>query len=377
MKIVIDIESLRHTRTGLAQYTFRLIDGLNRINGGEEIILLNNSFKKGRETRPELPLLDNPKIEYHNFKVSKKILKPLWNAIGFPRLEHLIGGFDVYHAPTHNELPCTHAKKVLTIHDLSFMKGDYHLPEFKEYLSSYFPSAAAAADVIIADSESTRRDVIEVLKVPEEKVKTVYLAASVISRRIYDVAAIKEVCQRHTIIKDYMLYIGTIEPRKNVANIIRAYNIFREGRKEAPALVLCGGKGWMYEEIFSTHESSPYRNDIIFTGYTPNEDLAFLLSGALFFLYPSHYEGFGLPVLEAMACGAPVITSNVSSLPEVAGDAAIQVAPDDVEAMADSMRRLTDSASLREEMRQKGFAQNAGFSWERCARETMAVYHSL
>ncbi len=374
MRAVIDIESLRHTRTGLGQYVYRLIDGFGSIVKNDEILLLNNSFKKGKETKPTLPAFDNPKIGYKNLKISKKILNPLWDSVRLPRIEHLIGDFDVYHAPTHNELPLTKRKKVLTIHDLSFMMGNWHLPEFKQYLGEYFPRAASKADLIIADSESTRKDVIERLRVDESRVKTVYLAASSFSRRIEDKNEISTILKKYSIDRDYILYVGTIEPRKNVANIIKAYDIFRSSESDGPLLVLCGGKGWMYEEIMDTFQKSPHKNDILFTGYASNDELPFLLSGALLFIYPSFYEGFGLPVLEAMACGAPVITSNISSLPEVAGDAAIQIKPDNVEEMANAIGRVAASKELRDEMTQKGFIHNSGFSWERCARETLEIY---
>jgi len=142
-------------------------------------------------------------------------------------------------------------------------------------------------------------------------------------------------------------------------------------------LVLAGGKGWLYENLFRRVEELGLTEDVIFTGVVPDEDLPALMNGALLFVYPSLYEGFGLPVLEAMACGVPVITSNVSSLPEVAGDAALLVDPYDVEELAEAMRSLIESEETRADLRNKGLAQAARFSWERTAEETMRVYETL
>lgn len=376
MRIILDIESLRHTRTGLTQYTYQLICGLNEILTDDKVVLLNNSLSRGKERKPYLPPIDNSKCQYKNFKISKKLLMPLWHSIGVPRLEHLIGRFSVYHAPTHNRLPLTRAMKILTIHDLSHKKGAFQSEAFTQELNRYFPQAAKWADIIIADSESTRNDIVEFLHVDENKVVTVHLAASNWARYIEDKSVIKNIRKKYGIDRDYMLFVGSIEPRKNIANIIRAYNIYSNMQEDALLLVLCGGKGWMNEEIFKEFESSEYRKKIIFTGFVDEDDLAYMYNGASFFIYPSLYEGFGIPILEAMACGVPVITSNVSSLPEVAGDAAILISPRNVEELADSMLRLTNSASLREDMREKGLLQIRKFSWRRCAQETLSVYKS-
>ena len=375
MKTVISVDILRREITGIPRYTYELLAALAALlDGDDRLLLLNNSFRRGVVNQPRLPCLDNPRVQIKNLIVSRKLLQKVQAATGLPRLEHLIGRFDVFHATAHDELPLTRAPLIMTIHDLSYLHPGYHTPEFTSYLDHYFRDAATRADHIVADSHATRRDVIERLGVPENKVTTVHIAGHGRARVITGPDALRGVCARHGLDCAFLLYVGTLEPRKNVANLIRAYDAFRAGRANAPLLALAGGKGWMYEQIFAAAEASPFRDDIRFLGYVDDADLAPLMNAALGFVYPSLFEGFGLPVLEAMQCGAPVITSNVSSLPEVAGDAALLVDPHSVDALAHAMGRLADDETLRRDLSRKGLEQAATFSWERCANETLAVY---
>jgi glycosyltransferase involved in cell wall biosynthesis len=169
--------------------------------------------------------------------------------------------------------------------------------------------------------------------------------------------------------------VGTLQPRKNLGRLLEAYALLRKRaqRGEAPGLVIAGRKGWLYDQIFQQVERLGLESKVVFPGYVPQDDLPALLSGARLFVFPSLYEGFGLPVLEAMACGTPVACSNVSSLPEVAGDAALLVDPLDVRGMAEAMNRLLQDEGLRTQLVERGYRQVRQFSWARCARETLAV----
>jgi glycosyltransferase involved in cell wall biosynthesis len=169
--------------------------------------------------------------------------------------------------------------------------------------------------------------------------------------------------------------VGTLQPRKNLGRLLEAVALLREQaqRGEAPGLVIAGRKGWLYDPVFQQVERLGLEREVVFPGYVPQEDLPALLSGARLFVFPSLYEGFGLPVLEAMACGTPVVCSNVSSLPEVAGDAAFLVDPRDVKGMAEAMNRLLQDEGLRAEVVERGYRRVRQFSWDRCARETLAV----
>jgi glycosyltransferase involved in cell wall biosynthesis len=183
---------------------------------------------------------------------------------------------------------------------------------------------------------------------------------------------IERVKARYGIRGDYILYVGTLQPRKNLRRLLKAYAMVQK-RDETPCLVIAGRKGWLYDQIFQQVERLGLETEVIFPGYVPQDDLPTLLSGACFFVFPSLYEGFGLPVLEAMACGTPVLCSNVSSLPEVAGNVALLVDPLDVESMAEAMNRLLQDEGLRAQLVERGFQQVRQFSWDRCARETLTV----
>jgi len=207
---------------------------------------------------------------------------------------------------------------------------------------------------------------------------------------VRDEEAIEAVKARYGIAGDYVLFVGTLQPRKNLIRLIEAFSpstrlrraqSSRSGRRlsnpQSPIsnlqLVIAGKKGWLYEEIFQQVEELELEGKVVFTGYVVAGDLPALLSGAGLFVFPSLYEGFGLPVLEAMACGTPVICSNASSLPEVAGDAALLVDPLDVEGLAAAMERVLGDEALRAELIERGFERARKFSWERCARETLDV----
>jgi len=192
---------------------------------------------------------------------------------------------------------------------------------------------------------------------------------------VEDEATIEGVKARYHIRGEYVLYVGTLQPRKNLGRLLEAVALLRKEarRGEAPSLIIAGRKGWLYDPVFQQVERLGLEGEVVFPGYVPQEDLPALLSGARLFVFPSLYEGFGLPVLEAMACGTPVVCSNVSSLPEVAGDAALLVDPLDVEGMAEAMNRLLQDEGLRAELVERGYRQVRRFSWERCARATLAV----
>jgi glycosyltransferase involved in cell wall biosynthesis len=193
---------------------------------------------------------------------------------------------------------------------------------------------------------------------------------------VRDEGVIEAVKARYGIAGDYALFVGTLQPRKNLIRLIEAFSNFRFPISDF-RLVIAGKKGWLYQEIFRWVEELGLEKKVVFTGYVPEGDLPVLLSGARLFVFPSLYEGFGLPVLEAMACGTPVVCSNASSLPEVAGDAAVLVDPQDVEGLAAAMERVLGDEELRAELIVRGFEQARKFSWERCARETLDVLESV
>lgn len=377
MRIALDASPLRYRKTGIENYVYYLLKAMSEINTDDEFLLVNNSFRKGNPALLNLPPLKNPGgFQEKNPRVSKKLLRALWGFWPYPRIESFIGKIDVYHCPGIDEIPSTKALKVITIHDIYHRKGDFNPPDFTSELMEFFPRQVARADVIIAHSKNTRKDLIEELGADPEKIVCVYSAAGENMKRVTDSAAIEKVKQKLGIGREYMLFLGALGNVKNVVRIIEAYNILCEKNSDVPQLVLAGGKGYGHEKAFAAAAESPFASDIILPGYVDDADAPALMSGALFFVFPSLYEGFGIPVLEAMACGAPVLTSNAASIPEVAGDAALMVDPCNTEEIAHSMEKLMESQSLRTELREKGFERNKLFTWKKCAEETMQTYRS-
>ncbi|MEA3459659.1 MAG: glycosyltransferase family 1 protein, partial [Chloroflexota bacterium] len=281
---------------------------------------------------------------------------------------------DVLFIPAH-VLPILHPHaSVVTIHDLGYL----HYPHAHRLLDRFYLDLstrynAHAATHLIADSIATKRDLAECYGVDAAKITVVYPGYDQAAFRPADVKAIEAVKARYGIASEYILFVGTIQPRKNLVRLIEAFANLHTCILANLQLVIAGKRGWLYEGIFQRVEELGLEGQVVFTGYVAEEDLPALLSGARLLVLPSLYEGFGLPVLEAMACGTPVVCSNASSLLEVAGDAAILVDPLDVEELAAAMERVLRDKELQAEMIERGFERAKRFSWEKCAQETLAV----
>lgn len=295
---------------------------------------------------------------------------------------------DVLFVPSH-VLPLVHPRRsVVTVHDLGFL----HYPEahtlFQNlYLRWSTRHNARNAARVVADSEATRRDLLCTYGLPNERIVVAYPGLDETLAPIRDPLALESIRARYGLSRRYLLYVGTLHPRKNLVRLVKAFAALVatvEGRTELAVgdlpdgddrlqLVLAGQRGWLFEEIFKQVRELGLERRVVFTGYMPRADLPALLSGALAFVFPSLYEGFGFPVLEAMACGTPVICSNVSSLPEVGGDAALQVDPLDVEALASAMHQAVSDDGLRTALVARGFEWVRRFSWQRCASQVLQV----
>jgi glycosyltransferase involved in cell wall biosynthesis len=387
MRIAINVEILRRQLVGVVRYTYQLISGLSSVlEPDDALLLVNNSYKRGNIQHPSLPPGLSNKCIYKNIVVSRKLLKIFQSTFGLPRLEWLIGKFDVFHSTWLDPavqgiypFPPTKAARVITVHDTAFYKinAGFYEPDFIEKIDAYMRNGTSIADAILVDSDCTRCDVMEHLGVPENKIFRVYLAADPRFHPLDDAETVSKTCAQFSSERPFFLFTGTLAKNKNVANIIRAFEIFQSRCSEEFRLVLCGGNGWRHEEILDAAMKSKYQRQIVFTGYLNDDLLPILMNGATGFVFPSFYEGFGLPALEAMSCGTPVITSNTSSLPEIVGDAGLLVSPNDIEAIAHAMFRLADDIALRKQLGEKSLIQSAKFSWERCARETLAVYRNV
>jgi glycosyltransferase involved in cell wall biosynthesis len=268
---------------------------------------------------------------------------------------------------------------VVTVYDLSFLRyREAFRPFNRWYLSRLTAHSVKRARAVITISESTRQDVIDFLDVPPERVRTIYCGCDENFRPL-PAAEIEAFKALHQLPGTFVLYLGTLEPRKNVDGLIRAYARWRERQPDAPPLIVAGGKGWYYHQIFKLVESLNLTESIRFPGYIPQDELPLWYNAATLFVYPSHFEGFGLPVLETMACGTPVITSTVSSLPEVAGQDGVArlVSPTDAEALAEAMNEVMVDADLRASMSERGLARAAKFKWQKTAQETIAIYQKV
>ena len=282
---------------------------------------------------------------------------------------------DVLFVPAH-VLPIAHpARTVVTIHDLGYLHHpEAHTRGARYYLEWSTRFNARQASHIIADSESTRRDLLHHYGVPAGRISVVYPGGGTTDPSVVDPGDLSRVKKRYGLPAKYLLYVGTIQPRKNLERLLEAYALLAQSNEgDDLGLVIAGKKGWLFEGIYRRATELGLGERVVFPGYVETNDLPALMSAATAFVLPSLYEGFSLPVLEAMSYGTPVICSNVSALPEVVGDAAWLVDPLNVGELAEAMRRVASDEKLRGDLRQRGFEQAARFSWDRCAREVLDV----
>lgn len=314
--------------------------------------------------------------------VPRRLQYLLWHFAGLAGpLADAAAGMDVLHTPILLVPPKKAGRKaavplVVTVFDLSIqLFPQHHTRQLRLFMESGLRRAVRDADAFIAISESTKRDLVRLTGINPKRVRVTPLAADPLFQPVPDDCG---VLARLGIDQPYILYVGTLEPRKNIMVLLHAFAALPDRDPlKGTLLVLAGAKGWMYDEIFVLAATLGLNDRIRILGFVANEDLPMLYGKAQVFVYPSLFEGFGLPVLEAMQCGAPVITTNVSSLPEVAGDAAILISPDDTAGLVTSLTRLLSEPALRDEMHGKSLEQAARFSWRKTAEQTAETYHSV
>jgi len=373
MIIGIDIRMLaRGTQTGVEEYTTNLLANMLGLNPDLKFKLFYNGYKKIKLNYNWLKL---PNVELVQFNIPNKFLDTSLYFLNYPKIDKLLKGVDVFFSP-HIFLSAVSkkCKTITTFHDLSFEK----YPEFYSAHKNYWHFSmnpkrqARRADKIIAVSESTKNDLVELYKINPDKIKVIYSGINSELQIMNYESRIMEVKEKYNLPENYILYLGTLEPRKNIIGLIKVFEKFKKGGGIFDIkLVIAGSKGWLYEDIFKAIENSPAKNDIIFTGFIDDEDKSILYSQAELFIYPSFYEGFGFPPLEAMACGTPVITSNFSSLPEAVGDAAITINPYNLDELYRAMEMVLNDEKLKNILIAKGFQQTKKFSWQKCARESL------
>lgn len=369
MQIAIDAHSVGAQLAGNESYATNLIEALAQIDSQNEYRLFVTTSEacarfdnrwpnvKVRRTLPHSPLIRIP------ITLSAELRK---NPV------------DLLHVQFTSPPLCP-CPVVVSLHDLSFE----HLPETfnrrsKTQLRLTVRHSAKRAARIISLSEHTRNDIAETYRIDKNLITAIPLAAPNHFAPVSDAKELQRVRHTYGIEREYILTVGSIQPRKNLARLINAYALIK-GRTldQLPQLVLVGKRAWLYDETMRALDKAGLGNSVVLTGYVPEKDLPALYSGALCFVYPSYFEGFGLPPLEAMKCGAPVVVGNTTSLPEVVGDAAILVNPFDVEAIATGIESLIKDSDLRGRLSVKGIQRAKMFDWRETARKTLKVYEQV
>lgn len=363
MHVGIDARLVYYTRAGIGEYTLRLTQALAAAYPGNRFSLL-------QDARILPPLIDAPNVTIARSRVPshhrvEQLLLP-WVA------RHLKA--DVFHSPDFIPPLRYRGRSVITIHDLAFLIYPHFLTQDAARYYGQIDRAVRHADQIIAVSQSTKNDLVRMLGTPEDKITVIYEAADPRFSPIDRGEALQHVQALYELPDEFILFVSTIEPRKNIGALLRGYRRLRDDYKLTPALVLVGAPGWLSDDVHALVDKLDLKPHTFFLGRVDTHELRYLYNAARCLVHPAFYEGFGLTPLEAMACGTPVIVSNVSSLPEVVGDAAVLIDPQHDEEITVALWRLLTDPALAETLRAKGLQRAAAFSWQRAAEATMAVY---
>lgn len=375
MKIAIDISQICYEATGVATYTRRLVESLLAIDKTNEYILFGLAFRQRKIIEDFFKTCQNinRKVLPRFYSIPQGMANFFGNSLHYPDIKLLTGNIDLFHSSDWIQ-PNISVKRITTVHDLVIKK----YPELSDpYIVSTQEKrlywVRTECDTVIADSEATKKDLVDILKLDGKKIEVIYpgVEKSFIKASDSEIDLVKK---KYDLTDDYILAVGTIEPRKNIKRVISAFDEFCHhslisSYKKPIQLVLAGNMGW-------ERGIKPLKN-LKILGRIPTADLPSLYSGAELFVYPSLYEGFGLPVLEAMACETPVITSSRGSLKEVAGDAALLVDPEETSDITTSMVRLFIDSELRNSMIKKGKQQTENFKWENTGRKMLECYQKL
>jgi len=371
MRVGIDATALPPKPVGAGTYTVNLIRALHSLDLGYDLIVF--ATQRGQD------LIDLPDKRGFKWVVTPELnpaVRLVWEQVVFPFLVRK-NKLDILHSLHYTKpifLPCA---SVVTFHDMTFFLFPQLHTQAKRILFPLFIRISVRqADALIAVSEGTRQDSIRLLNLPPQKIYTTPLGASQEYQKITDPVLLEDMRRKYKLPTGFFLYTGLVEPRKNLPMLIRAYaSLLDQGIKEK--LVIVGRVGWMSDEIFKLADRLGLDKKVVFTGYIDQNDLPAIYNLASVFVYPTLYEGFGLPVLEAMACGTPVITSAVSSLPEIVGNAGVLLPPADEEALSSAMFRLMSDPVERKRLASLGLARAAQFTWQNTALETSKIYQMV
>jgi glycosyltransferase involved in cell wall biosynthesis len=375
MRIAIDIRPALRRPSGVGKYLIGLIEALSSIDIENEYLLFTSSLGD-RFIPASIKIGRN--FSVRDFPIPVRLINLLWHRFRFPPIELFSGKIDIAHSPSPMIIPTLSGRRLITLHDLYFLRR----PELAsgEVRRDYIPLVkknAALADAVIADSRFTRDEAVELIGLPEEKVRVIPLG---ISRRFFKKVAENEVVRTKSLFGidgDYFLFVGRGERRKNLSLLLSAFKMFLDKTGFNLHLVVAGEHDRWRDEIQGELNRLSLSANVSLLGYVAEPRLTPLYAGALALVYPSLYEGFGLPLLEAMAVGTPVIASDTSSIPEITGSAAFLIPPDDRGALAEAMAKLLSDPELRKDLIAKGRKQAKRFSWTSTAKKTLSLYKEL
>ncbi|OQA52450.1 MAG: Mannosylfructose-phosphate synthase [candidate division WS2 bacterium ADurb.Bin280] len=353
MKIAIDTQTTLGQPTGFGFYVSNLVENLKENGAQNEFVLISPDTSKDFST-PE---------------------RFIWDQYKFPRLAKNHGA-QIIHQPCFSAPMMFSGEVVVTIHDIISILFPQNIPfASRIFYSKWMPFSYRKAKQIISISHSTKADIVRVLKIPSDKITVIHNGYDSRLKKPAGSNDLKIIRDKYNLENDYLLHVGTLEPRKNLNFLIDVFfEVIKDPKNKNLSLVITGKKGWYYEGLFEKVEKLNLKDKVIFTGYIDEKDKAALYQGAKIFTFPSLYEGFGLPPLEAMACGVPVISSDTSSMPEVIGDAGILISPRKKSAWIEAITKLNRDSSLYREMQKKNIEQVSKFDWKQTARKTIEIY---
>jgi len=379
MKAGVDIRTLMDAKySGVSQYTFNLTRELLELNqSSRDPIDFKFFYNSGRSISHRLPdfLFDQGEVIGTRYP-NKLFNYGLQKALRTPKLDTMLG-VDTFWMP-HFNFTCLSSKcrRILTVHDLSFLKnaGFFNWRKNIWHQLLNVKKMIREADHIVAISQNTKKDIIDLCRKDEDRISVVYSGVDPEFRPLEQDEEMGRIKEKYDLPEKFILSLGTLEPRKNIEGVIKAFNIFAQKYKTSPYnLVIVGMDGWKNESIIQAWKDSPCRHRIKFLGYVPNKDKVYLYNLASVFIFPSFYEGFGLPPLEAMACGTPVITSFTSSLPEVVGNAGLIVDPKNIRDIFEAIKQISEDERLRLELGQKSLERARNFSWKETADRYLQI----